>query len=137
MRSISTRGPKGEWKVFPSGTLNNAQGGTSTLKLSDTPVSTRFARILMTESSNTCDEHGTADVRNCAGYAIQQIAVGTVDGSGAFAKAAKDPLEKRTTFCASSIDPWHSAEDVNDSGNYQHSGFDLFFTSGLQTTFRQ
>ena len=39
--------------------------------------------------------------------------------------------EKRTTYCVSSIDPWHSAEDVNDSGSYQHTGFDLFFTSGL------
>ncbi len=130
------KGPKGEWKAFPSGTLNHAQGGTSTLKLADTPVSTRFVRILMTESSNTCDEHGSdergsAGIRNCVGYAIQQIAVGAIDGSGAFAEAVKDPLEKRTTFCVSSIDPWHSAEDVNDTGNYQHSGFDLFFTSGL------
>src|ERR1700720_1240305 len=58
-------GPKGEWKVFPSGVVNNAQGGTSTLKLADTPVSTRFVRVLMTESSNTCDEHGAADLRNC------------------------------------------------------------------------
>jgi len=125
------KGPKGEWKLFPSGTLDNAQGGTSILKLTDTPVSTRFVRILMTESSNTCDEHGSADIRNCVGYAIQQIAVGTVDESGAFAEAARDPLEKRTTFCVSSIDPWHSADDVNDTGFYQHSGFDLFFTSGL------
>ena len=46
-------------------------------------------------------------------------------------RSPKDPGEKRTTFCVSSIDPWHSAEDVNDSGGYQHSGFDLFFTSGL------
>ena len=85
----------------------------------------------MTESSNTCDEHGAADIRNCVGYAIQQIAVGTVDGSGAFSEAPKDLAETRTTFCVSSIDPWHSADDVNDSGSYQHSGFDLFFTSGL------
>src|SRR6266576_7033357 len=49
-------GPKGEWKVFPSGVLKNVRGGTVTVKLSDTPVSTRFLRILMTESSNTCDE---------------------------------------------------------------------------------
>ena len=125
------KGPKGEWKIFPSGTLNNAQGGASILKLTDTPVFTRFVRVVMTESSNTCDEHGSDDVRNCVGYAIQQIAVGTIDRSGAFTEAAKDPLEKRITFCVSSIDPWHSAEDVNDSGNYQHSGFDLFFTSGL------
>ena len=124
-------GPKGEWKVFALGTVNNALGGTSTLKLADTPVSTRFLRVLMTESSNTCDEHGAEDVRNCLGYAIQQLAAGTVDNSGAFSEVAKDSVEKRTTFCVSSIDPWHSADDVNDGGNYQHSGFDLFFTSGL------
>ena len=124
-------GPKGEWKVFPSGVLKNAQGGTVTLKLTDAPVSTRFVRILMTESSNICDEHGADDVRNCVGYAMQQIAAGTVDASEAFVEAPKDPTESRTTYCVSSIDPWHSAADVYDGGPYQHSGFDLFFTSGL------
>jgi hypothetical protein len=124
-------GPRGEWKVFPAGVLKNAQGGTMTLKLSDAPVSTRFVRILMTESSNTCDEHGASDVRNCVGYAIQQVAVGTVDASGAFVEAPKDPTESRTTYCVSSIDPWHSTADVYDGGPYQHSGFDLFFSSGL------
>src|SRR5438874_6122243 len=69
-------GPKGKWNVFPSGTLNNAEGGTVTLKLADAPVVTRYLRILMTESSNTCDEHGPEDVRNCVGYAIQQISFG-------------------------------------------------------------
>src|SRR5438105_15082557 len=47
-------GPKGEWKVFPSGVLKNASGGTVSLKRSEAPVSTRFLRILMTQSSNTC-----------------------------------------------------------------------------------
>lgn len=122
---------KGEWKVFTSGVANNAQGGTGTLKLAEAPVSTRFLRVLMTESSNTCDEHGTSDVRNCVGYAVQQIAAGTVDTSGVFSEVFKDPGERQPTFCVSSIDPWHSAEDVNDSGSYQHSGFDLFFGSGL------
>jgi len=124
-------GPKGEWKVFPAGVLKNAQGRTATLKLADAPVSTRFVRILMTESSNTCDEHGPSDVRNCVGYAIQQVAVGTVDASEAFVEAPKGPAESRTTYCVSSIDPWHSAADVFDGGPYQHSGFDLFFSSGL------
>src|SRR5438874_750320 len=124
-------GPKGEWKVFPSGVSKNASGGTVTLKLSEAPVSTRFLRILMTQSSNTCDEHGADDVRNCVGYAIQQIAVGMADHAGTFVEATKAPDEKRTTYTVSSIDPWHSAADVNDGGNYQHSGFDIFFTSGL------
>ena len=76
-------GPKGEWKMFPSGALKQAQGGTVTLKLAEAPVSTRFLRIWMTESSNTCDEHGSNDVRNCVGYAIQHIAAGTIDSGGA------------------------------------------------------
>ena len=59
-------------------------------KLSDTPVSTRFLRILMTESSNTCDEHGSDDVRNCVGYAIQEINAGSIDASGAFVDIMKD-----------------------------------------------
>jgi len=124
-------GPKGEWKVFPTGAMKNAQGGTVMLKVTDTPVATRFVRILMTQSSNTCDEHGRDDVRNCVGYAIQQIAAGTLDASGAFLEVTKSPDERRTTYTVSSIDPWHSEEDVNNSGSYQHTGFDLFFTSGL------
>src|SRR6266576_7028893 len=38
-------GPKGEWKVFPSGALKNAPGGTVTLKVTDVPVATRYVRI--------------------------------------------------------------------------------------------
>jgi NedA-like, galactose-binding domain len=124
-------GPKGQWKLFPAGAFKDAKGGTVTLKLADAVVSARYLRVLMAVSSNTCDEHGREDVRNCVGYAIQQIEAGSIDGSGRFVEAPKDPTEKRTTYCVSSIDPWHSADDVNDSGGYQHTGFDLLFTSGL------
>jgi hypothetical protein len=124
-------GPQGEWKLFPSGAVKGASGGNITLKLSDAPVSTQYIRVLMTESSNTCDEHGSGDVRNCVGYAIQQIAAGTLDSKGAFTEVTKNPSEELTTYMASSIDPWHSAEDVHDGGGYQHTGFDLFFTSGI------
>jgi hypothetical protein len=124
-------GPKGEWKIFRSGAVNKEKGGTVTLKLSDAPVSARYLRVLMTESSNTCDEHGPGDIRNCVGYAIQEIHAGTVDSGGGFVEVSKAPTEKLTTYCVSSIDPWHSAEDVNDSGGYQHTGFDLLFTSGI------
>ena len=41
-------GPKGEWKTFASGVVNKGEGGRSTLKLADAPVSTRFLRVLMT-----------------------------------------------------------------------------------------
>jgi len=85
----------------------------------------------MMESSQTCNEHGSEDVRNCVGYAIQEISPGTISPQGAFAEVEKSPTEPATTYCASSIDPWHSAEDVRDDGFYQHSGFDTFFTSGI------
>ena len=124
-------GPNGGWKLFSSGSITNSKGGTVTLKLSAQPVSTRYLRVLMTESSNTCDEHGTDDVRNCVGYAIQQIQAGTMDAKGAFVEVPISTEERRTTYCVSSIDPWHSSADVNDSGGYQHTGFDLLFTSGI------
>jgi len=43
----------------------------------------------MTESSNTCDLHGADDVRNCVGYAIQEIRVGSVDCGLAGTELAK------------------------------------------------
>jgi ribulose bisphosphate carboxylase small subunit len=124
-------GPQGEWKTFSSGAIKNAQAGTVNLKLADAPITTQYVRILMTESSNTCDLHGADDVRNCVGYAIQEIRVGSVDSSGAFAEIQKNLSDKPTTYSSSSIDPWHSAADVNATGGYQHSGFDVFFSSGL------
>ncbi len=124
-------GPQGEWKPFSSGAIEKAQGGTVNLKLADAPVNTQYVRILMRQSSNTCDLHGADDVRNCVGYAIQEIRIGAVDSSGAFAEVEKNLSDQPTTYCTSSIDPWHSASDVNATGGYQHSGFDLFFTSGL------
>jgi hypothetical protein len=126
------RGPDGEWKVFPSGDIKNSAGGTVTLNLTTQAVTTQFVRVLMTESSNTCDLHGSDDVRNCVGYAMQAIQAGTVGTDGAFVDATAGATgEAAPTFGSSSIDPWHAETDVNATGNYQHSGFDLFFTSGI------
>jgi hypothetical protein len=126
------RGPQGAWKTFPEGSFKNAKGGNVTLKFSDTPVTTQFVRVLMTGSSDTCDLHGNSDVRNCVGYAIQEIHAGSVDANGTFIDVAKDATGKdQPTYCSSSIDPWHSASDGNTTGTNQHSGFDVFFTSGL------
>lgn len=99
------KGPNGEWKVFTSGKMQSAPGGTQVLQLSDSPVSTRYVRILMSESSNTCDEHDPNDTRNCVGYAIQQIELGSTDVSGKFAAAPRETAERAITYTASSIDP--------------------------------
>jgi hypothetical protein len=126
------RGPGGEWKTFASGAIQNAEGGTVTLNLAQEPVPTRYLRIWMTESSNTCDLHGSDDVRNCVGYALQEIKAGRVDSTGAFVEIPNNSTgQNRTSFTTSSVDPWHSAADVNAGGGGQHSGFDIFFTSGL------
>ena len=126
------RGPSGQWKLFPSALIKDAPGGTGTLKLSGAPVSTQFLRVLMTESSNTCDLHGADDIRNCVGYAIQSIDAGTLDANNEFVNVLRDTTaENQPMYCSSSIDPWHSGADVRNDGKYQHTGFDLFFTSGI------
>jgi hypothetical protein len=124
-------GPKGEWKLSSAAVVESGKGGIAVVKLGDAPIATQYIRVLMKESSNTCDEHDATETRNCVGYAIQSIQAGSVDGSGNFVEAPKNAADQVITYCVSSIDPWHSSEDVNDSGKYQHSGFDLFFRSGL------
>lgn len=125
-------GPKGEWKTSPAAVVKDAQGGNVVVRIAETPVATRFVRVWMTESSNTCDLHGPDDVRNCVGYAIQAIGAGTVDASGAFVDSAAGATGKSgPSYCTSSIDPWHSAGDANKGGGGQHTGFDLFFSSGI------
>jgi hypothetical protein len=124
------RGPEGTWKLFSGGSVKEGKGGWATFT-SDAPIGTQFVRVWMTASSNTCDEHGEQDVRNCVGYAMQELRAGTVDAAGTFTDAVDTSAAKQPSFTSSSIDPWHEATDVNDSGKYQHTGFDLFFTSGI------
>src|SRR3984957_6109072 len=50
----------GVWQTFPAGAVAHAQGGETTLQLSLLPVNVRWVRIVMSESSNTCDSHGAA-----------------------------------------------------------------------------
>ena len=127
-----SRDPDGDWKPFPSGVVTNSTGGTVTLKLADAPITTRHVRIWMTQSSNTCDTHGSDDIRNCVGYAINEIYAGTMDASGNFTDAVQHSADsKQTATVCSSVDPWHSAADVISGGRAQHTGFDLFFTSGV------
>jgi F5/8 type C domain len=126
-----SKNPEGQWKAFPSGTVRNGQGGTVTLSLAESPTPIRYIRVWMMESSNSCDEHGEDDVRNCVGYAIQEITAGSLDANGGFVDLAGDASnQKRPTFVTSSIDPWHAEAGLAARGS-QHTGFDLFFTSGI------
>jgi hypothetical protein len=119
----------GKWVKFPQGDVSAGTGGSKIQRLADLPISARFLRIWMTESSNTCDTHGSGDPRNCVGYAISEISAGTFNTQGQFTDLIKHtPGQAQTLTQCSSVDPWHTAEDIIPSRI--QTGFDLFFQSG-------
>jgi hypothetical protein len=121
---------RGTWKTFPSGTIESGRGGTATLKLASSPMAARWIRIWMVASSNTCGTHGSADRRNCLGYAIRELYLGTTGPKNEFHDLIMHTADQgqTPTYC-SSVDPWHQASDIDRSGRAQ-VGFDLFYTSG-------
>jgi hypothetical protein len=126
----------GEWKKFKAGGVANGKGGTVTLSLDAAPITARYVRVLMTQSSNTCDTHGVADKRNCVGYAIKELYLGTIDAGGKFTDLMRhSPDQKQTATYCSSVDPWHEPSDLYVAPDRMESGdqpgFDLFFTSGI------
>ena len=132
-----TRGPfsqgatQGVWQSFPAGTVTEGQGGIATLKLVSWKIPVRYLRIWMTESSNTCDTHGSSDKRNCVGYAINELYAGTLAPDGQFTDVVTHlPSRKQTVTWPSSVDPWHAATDLDQSKGDQ-VGFDFFFSSGV------
>jgi len=126
----------GEWKNFSTGAVTEGKGGTVTLPLDSSPASARFVRILMTTSSNTCDTHGSSDRRNCVGYAIREIYLGTIDAQGNFKDLLHHSADQQQslTYC-SSVDPWHQPSDLYVAPDRMESGdqpgLDLFYTSGI------
>jgi hypothetical protein len=126
---------RGVWQTFPQGTINDGKDRVETIRLSGDPISVRFVRIWMTESSNTCaagaSESQNSDPRNCVGYAIRELYLGTTTDDGAFHDILRHtPDQEQTTTYSSSVDPWHRASDLGSTKQAQ-MGFDLFFTSGV------
>jgi F5/8 type C domain len=120
----------GTWQTFPGGAITDGKGGAVITNLAAKPLFVQHIRILMTQSSNTCDTHGHEDKRNCLGYAIRELYLGTSDASGRFHDLIRHtPDQDQTmTFC-SSVDPWHQPSDLDEKAGDQ-VGFDLFFTGG-------
>ena len=122
---------RGVWQTFAQGTIDDGKSKTETIRLSSAPVAVRFVRIWMTESSNTCDADGSGDPRNCLGYAIRELYLGTVTDDGTFHDILRHtPDQEQTTTYCSSVDPWHQPSDLGSTKQAQ-VGFDLFFTSGV------
>ncbi len=122
---------RGVWQTFQQATVTSGKGGTEAVRLVTAPVAVRFVRIWMTESSNTCDADGPADPRNCVGYSIRELYLGTTTEDGAFHDSLRHTAdqEQTTTYC-SSVDPWHEPSNLSSTRQAQ-VGFDLFFASGV------
>jgi hypothetical protein len=121
----------GNWVRFPNGAVHDGKGGRVTLKLADKLISTRWVRVVMTQSSNQPGPHGNDDVRHRVGYAIYEVHVGRLEADDKFAdfvRHAPDGREQTATYC-SSTDPWHTAETLSPHGD--QTGWDIFFTSGI------
>ncbi len=121
----------GVWVTFPVGAVRDGKGGAVTLQLVDQPIAVQWVRILMRQSSNTCDTHGSADKRNCVGYAIREVYLGTTTADGKFHDVIRHTADQdqTATYC-SSVDPWHTPEDLDERAGEQ-LGLDYFFTSGV------
>jgi hypothetical protein len=115
----------GSWRGFPAGKVTANRPGIITRVLGK-PIPVRFVRVLLTESSGGC--HQGQDPRDCAGYAIDEIYLGT-QHAGKFDDLLRhSPDQKQSaTFC-SSVDPWHTAADQTPG---VQTGLDLFYTSGI------
>jgi len=121
---------RGLWQTFPFGSITHGNGGTATIRLASSPMPVRWVRIWMTASANTCDSHGSSDKRNCVGYAIREISMGTLGDRGEFHDLLRHtPDQDQTPTYCSSVDPWHEPSDIDRSGRAQ-VGFDLFYSSG-------
>ncbi|MFZ0136522.1 MAG: discoidin domain-containing protein [Candidatus Sulfotelmatobacter sp.] len=126
---------RGVWETFAQGVVTDGKGAVETVRLNQSPASVRFVRIWMTESSNTCGVAGAKsnnnDPRDCVGYAIRELYLGTTTDDGEFHDILRHTAdqEQTATYC-SSVDPWHQPSDLGSTKQAQ-MGFDLFFTSGV------
>lgn len=122
---------EGEWKIFPHGAVSAGLGGEETLRLADLPVTAQFIRIQMSQSSNACQDGAHSDQRDCVGYAIREIYLGTQTKDGVLHDLIRHtPDQDQTATWCSSIDPWHEEKDLNEKAGDQ-VGFDFFYQSGI------
>jgi hypothetical protein len=119
----------GAWVNFPSGAVSNGSGGTVTLSLGDAPKAIRYLRVVMSQSSRTCTTPGSADPRDCLGYAMAEAGFGTMSHGDFTDLVEHRPDRRQTATYASSIDPWHGEGDrVRDQ---EQPGLDIVFQSGV------
>jgi hypothetical protein len=119
-----------EWHAFPHAATVKGTGGNALLKLSDAPITVRYVRIVLRESSEKAPQNST-DIRDRLGYAIREIYLGVLNGRGRLTDAMDHGVgrHKQTDIYVSSTDPWHRAIDRDDQT--EQPGFDFVFKTGL------
>jgi hypothetical protein len=128
--------PAEHWTDFPQASFRgrpSGRSGAQTLRLAPSPVGVRFVRVLLDDSSHT-GPAGSRDVRDRLGFAIRELEVGSLTGTGAAGDRLVDlvrhaPSHAQTVTYASSTDPWHAAGD-RDPQTEQPS-FATVLASGL------
>lgn len=118
-----------EWHAFPEGNIVKGTGGNALIKLTSAPITVKYVRIRLNESSGTGPK--SKDIRDRLGFAIREIYLGTLDSRGRLNDALDHGTarNKQTDIYVSSTDPWHRAID-RDSETEQ-PGFDFIFKTGL------
>src|SRR5216683_5026682 len=119
-----------EWHAFPQGNIANGTGGRAMIKLKTAPITVKYVRIRLNESSGT-GPRNSKDIRYRLGYAIREIYLGTLDSRGRLNDVIDHGIgrHEQTDIYVSSTDPWHRATDRDDQT--EQPGFDLIFKSGL------
>ncbi len=100
------------------------------LRVSKERITTRWLRILMTDSSETSAEPSN-DVRDRIGFAIRELSAGYQDSSYRFRDRMHHAADRKrqTIIHVSSTDPWHRESDLDE--NIEQLGFDRAYASGL------
>lgn len=119
-----------EWHAFPQGNIGKGTGGNALLRLSTKPLTVRYVRIVLNQSSGTGPKN-SKDIRDRLGFAIREIYLGTLDVRGRL----NDVIDhgtgryKQTDIYVSSTDPWH--REIDRDPQTEQPGFDFIFKSGL------
>jgi hypothetical protein len=119
-----------DWQPFPHGKVDDAHGDDELIRLGAHSRSVRFVRVVMSHSSRTSTQPSN-DIRDRVGFAIREIDLGQLDKKGHFqdhVRHARD-RHRQTAIYVSSTDPWHRAEDIDDS--IEQPGLDFVLRSKL------
>ena len=121
---------KDAWRPFPNGAVNRGSGGDESVRLCEKPLPVRFVRVAMSRSSQTSAQTSN-DIRDRLGFAIREIALGSVDSHNRFRDYVRHAADRhqQSVIYVSSTDPWHRAEDIDYK--IEQPGLDFILRSAL------